>query len=156
MGGLRKVCRFFIQKLGAQQIVRPFESMQQVNKLIYQPSMNPLAAKKSFSREQLNIIRTMLRIDLAGEIAANRIYQGQKHAFRGDSSTLNLIDAMHEQERRHLAQLRQLCRVYNVTPSKATPLAHGLSYVVGKHACPLKHPDYVRLIDFIQAWHQDG
>lgn len=101
--------------------------------------MNPSAAKKVLSRERLNIVRTMLRIDLAGEIAANRIYQGQKHAFKGDSNTLGLIDAMHEQEREHLAQLRQLCRLYNVKPSKATPLAHSLSYLVGTYAHISKH-----------------
>lgn len=87
--------------------------------------------KGALNKEQMDKVRVMLRIDLAGEVAANRIYQGQKHGLRNDKATVGIIEEMHAQERRHLTLLKRQSRQYNVQPSKLTLLAHGLSYCVG-------------------------
>lgn len=48
-------------------------------------------AAATLSREQINRIRVMLRVDLAGEIAANRIYEGQRCVLGHDKETAELL-----------------------------------------------------------------
>lgn len=82
----------------------------------------------------LERIRIMLKVDLAGETAANRIYQGQKLALKNDRATLEIIDEMHQQEKQHLSRIKDVFRRFNAQPTKLTPLAHGLAFILGMHA----------------------
>jgi ubiquinone biosynthesis monooxygenase Coq7 len=89
----------------------------------------------------------MLRIDLAGEVAANRIYEGQKCILGRDPEMAKLLKVlllipfislnepfqqMHEQEVEHLRTLNELAWQYNARQTIFTPLAHGIAYVLGE------------------------
>lgn len=101
----------------------------------------------NLTREQIDRIRIMLRIDLAGEVAANRIYEGQKCILGRDPEMAKLLKVlllipfislnepfqqMHEQEVEHLRTLNELAWQYNARQTIFTPLAHGIAYVLGE------------------------
>lgn len=94
-------------------------------------STSSLGTNAALSREQIDRIRVMLRIDLAGEVAANRIYEGQKLILGKDQKMAELLQHMHDQEKEHLEILKTLAWQYNARQTLLTPLAHGIAYALG-------------------------
>ncbi|PJF16975.1 hypothetical protein PSACC_03218 [Paramicrosporidium saccamoebae] len=94
-------------------------------------STSSLGTNTVLSSEQIDRIRVMLRIDLAGEVAANRIYEGQKLILGKDKRMAELLQHMHDQEKEHLQTLRTLAWQYNARQTLLTPLAHGIAYALG-------------------------
>jgi ubiquinone biosynthesis monooxygenase Coq7 len=72
----------------------------------------------------------LLRVDLAGEYGARRIYEGQLAVLgvRADSAP---IRAMYEQEKQHLATFERLLVARRARPSALTPLWHVAGFALG-------------------------
>jgi len=83
------------------------------------------------SRSQRECLDSAIRVDQAGEIAANWIYAGQlavlgKHRVAGP-----LIQDMWDQEKKHLAVMNKLQLQHRVRPTVLTDVAKVLGYGLG-------------------------
>lgn len=76
------------------------------------------------------MIDRMLRVDHAGELGANRIYQGQM-AVLGRSDVGPEIQKMWDQEKVHLAKFDELLPAYRVRPSALRPLWDVAGFALG-------------------------
>ena len=66
----------------------------------------------------------MLRVDHAGEIAANTIYQAQANVFGmlGDAKTKQMMLEMWESEKKHLKVAEKLLAQHRTRPSVFLPI----------------------------------
>ncbi|KAI9508853.1 COQ7 protein [Russula earlei] len=74
-----------------------------------------------------------LRVDQAGEVAANSIYEGQLAVFRhrNDPATVALIKDMWAQERKHLAVMNKLQVQHQVRPTALWQVAKTAGFGLG-------------------------
>lgn len=72
----------------------------------------------------------MIRVDHAGESAANRIYAGQM-AVLGNTKSGPVIKHMWEQEKVHLAKFEELIGRHRVRPTVMLPIWSVVSYLLG-------------------------
>jgi ubiquinone biosynthesis monooxygenase Coq7 len=75
-------------------------------------------------------ISSMLRVNLAGEYGAKRIYEGQLAILKNSPSAL-LISHMKEQELKHLEAFERCVVENRVRPTLLYPLWHVAGYVLG-------------------------
>jgi ubiquinone biosynthesis monooxygenase Coq7 len=75
-------------------------------------------------------IDRILRVDLAGEYGARRIYEGQL-AVLGARADAAPIRAMYEQEKKHLETFERLLVERRARPSALTPLWHVAGFALG-------------------------
>lgn len=75
-------------------------------------------------------IATMLRVNLAGEYGAKRIYEGQLAILKGTPSE-PLIEHMKEQELKHLTSFEHWVVENRVRPTLLQPLWHMAGYALG-------------------------
>ncbi|MBA3814310.1 MAG: demethoxyubiquinone hydroxylase family protein [Alphaproteobacteria bacterium] len=75
-------------------------------------------------------IASMLRVNMAGEYGATRIYEGQLAILKGTPSEL-LIEHMKEQELSHLKSFEQWVVENRVRPTLLQPLWHIAGYALG-------------------------
>lgn len=75
-------------------------------------------------------IATMLRVNLAGEYGAKRIYEGQLAVLK-DSPSGPLLEHMKEQELGHLRSFENWVVENRVRPTLLYPLWHIAGYVLG-------------------------
>lgn len=88
--------------------------------------MTPLPGQSS-SKDQVAL---MLRVNLAGEYGAKRIYEGQL-AILKNSPSAPLIEHMKEQELTHLKAFESLVIENRVRPTLLHPLWHVAGYALG-------------------------
>ncbi|KAK0548302.1 putative ubiquinone biosynthesis monooxygenase [Tilletia horrida] len=76
------------------------------------------------SKEDREALESMLRVDHAGEIAANTIYQAQAQVFgwKRDGKTREMMLDMWNSEKKHLRVARQLLVQHQVRPSALLPV----------------------------------
>ncbi|KYN03832.1 Ubiquinone biosynthesis protein COQ7 like protein [Cyphomyrmex costatus] len=84
-------------------------------------------AGRSSSKKMLD---SMIRIDHAGELGADRIYAGQM-AVLGNTAIGPTIQHMWDQEKRHHAKFEELIRKYRVRPTVLTPLLNIAGFALG-------------------------
>jgi 3-demethoxyubiquinol 3-hydroxylase len=72
----------------------------------------------------------ILRVDLAGEYGARRIYEGQLAVF-GDRADATPIRDMYEQEKKHLETFERLLVERRARPSALQPLWHVAGFALG-------------------------
>lgn len=72
-----------------------------------------------------------LRVDQAGEVAANYIYQGQLAVLRRDRRTAALIQDMWEQEKKHLVVMNKLQVQHRVRPTVLWEVAKVAGFGLG-------------------------
>jgi ubiquinone biosynthesis monooxygenase Coq7 len=75
-------------------------------------------------------IDRILRVDLAGEYGARRIYEGQL-AVLGARDDAAPIREMYEQEKKHLATFERLLAERGARPTALSPLWHVAGYALG-------------------------
>jgi len=75
-------------------------------------------------------VARMLRVDLAGEYGATRIYAGQL-AVLGERPAAPLIEKMAAQEQQHLERFEALVADRRVRPTILTPLWHVAGFALG-------------------------
>jgi len=73
----------------------------------------------------------MIRVDRAGEVAANWIYSGQSAVLGTDPQVGKLIHEMWEQEKKHLATMDKLQLQHRVRPTLMSDVAKGLGFALG-------------------------
>lgn len=79
------------------------------------------------SREEFESI---IRVDHAGELGADRIYAGQM-AVLGNTAKGPLIQHMWDQEKRHRAKFEELIRKYRVRPTVMVPIWNVAGFALG-------------------------
>ncbi|KAJ7285585.1 COQ7 protein [Mycena rebaudengoi] len=79
-------------------------------------------------RQQLD---SALRVDQAGEIAANYIYMGQMFILRGDPSLRPMIQEMWDQEKKHLAVMDKLQLQHRIRPTLLSDVAKVAGFGLG-------------------------
>ncbi len=75
-------------------------------------------------------VQRMIRVDHAGEYGAVRIYAGQLAVLRC-SANADVLRAMAEQEREHLAAFNELLARRRVRPTAMLPLWHLAGFALG-------------------------
>ncbi|XP_026739367.1 5-demethoxyubiquinone hydroxylase, mitochondrial [Trichoplusia ni] len=73
---------------------------------------------------------TIIRVDHAGELGADRIYAGQM-AVLGNTPEGPLIQHMWDQEKKHRAKFEDLINEYRVRPTALTPIWNVAGFVLG-------------------------
>ena len=70
------------------------------------------------------IIERIVRVDQAGEIGAQRIYNGQKFVFKllNNKKEYEIFSEMAQEEKEHLDYFNNLAKQKNIKPSKLAPL----------------------------------
>ncbi|XP_066589809.1 5-demethoxyubiquinone hydroxylase, mitochondrial [Prorops nasuta] len=76
------------------------------------------------------LLDSIIRVDHAGELGADRIYAGQI-AVLGQTSAGPTIQHMWEQEKVHRAKFEELIRKHRVRPTALVPLWNIAGYVLG-------------------------
>lgn len=90
-------------------------------------SCNKLAVCDYSSKSALDSI---IRVDHAGELGADRIYAGQM-AVLGTTSKGPLIQHMWDQEKKHRAKFEDLIKQHRVRPTVMTPIWNVAGFVLG-------------------------
>lgn len=82
---------------------------------------------------QRDLLNKIIRVDQAGESAANWIYQATKAAvaLKNDRRTVRDVEEMWETERHHLATLDRLQAQHRVRPTVLAPVWKALSWTLG-------------------------
>lgn len=76
-------------------------------------------------------VRSMIRVDQAGEYGATRIYAGQLAILRPSSSAAKLVSRMAMQEQRHLERFNELMAKRQVRPTALQPLWDVAGFALG-------------------------
>lgn len=90
-------------------------------------SCNKLLVCDYSSKAKLDSI---IRVDHAGELGADRIYAGQM-AVLGTTSKGPLIQHMWDQEKQHRAKFEDLIKQHRVRPTVMTPIWNVAGFVLG-------------------------
>lgn len=101
------------------------------------PTFQDVSTSKT--AEELNPIdrrrlESMLRVDHAGEVAANTIYAAQARVFSsimGDTKTAKMCEEMWETEKKHLAVAKRLLDQHRTRPSFLMPVWGAAGSVLG-------------------------
>jgi len=80
---------------------------------------------------QRHALDSALRVDQAGELAANYIYMGQMAVLGKDLVTGPLIQDMWDQEKKHLAVMNKLQDQHRVRPTVLWEVARGAGFGLG-------------------------
>ena len=89
-------------------------------------SLRPAPGQRSSEAQ----IASMLRVNLAGEFGAKRIYEGQLAILKNTPSA-PLLEHMKEQELNHLKSFEQWTVENRVRPTLLQPLWHMAGYALG-------------------------
>ncbi|KAM3722947.1 5-demethoxyubiquinone hydroxylase [Dirofilaria immitis] len=81
------------------------------------------------SRKEL--LAKILRVDHIGELAALRIYDGQKVIISNQHPCRPLIEGMQAQEKEHLDVMERLCAKHNIQPTVLAPWLSIAAYALG-------------------------
>ena len=79
------------------------------------------------------IIEKIIRVDQAGEVGAQRIYEGQKLIFKilKNDNDLKEVSRMAEEEKEHLDYFNNLANERNVQPTKLAPIFEVGAFALG-------------------------
>lgn len=95
------------------------------------PSRVLLLTRRVYSKNaKKELLDSIIRVDHAGELGADRIYAGQM-AVLGKTADGPLIQHMWEQEKRHREKFEELINVHRVRPTVMTPIWHVAGFVLG-------------------------
>ncbi|KAL0947208.1 hypothetical protein HGRIS_013326 [Hohenbuehelia grisea] len=83
------------------------------------------------STEQRKALDSALRVDQAGEVAANWIYRGQAFVLGKDPMVGPLIQDMWEQEKKHLLVMDKLQMQHRVRPTMLVDVAKAAGFGLG-------------------------
>jgi len=95
------------------------------------PDASTSSTPNDLSPSQRNLLEAALRVDQAGEVAANYIYKGQLAIFQRDPATAALIQNMWVQERKHLAVMNKLQVQHQVRPTALWQVAKIAGFGLG-------------------------
>ncbi|EJD53386.1 COQ7 protein [Auricularia subglabra TFB-10046 SS5] len=85
----------------------------------------------NLSPQQRRALDAAIRVDQAGEVAANWIYMGQHAVLGRDPATGALIQEMWDQEKKHLHVMNELQTQHRTRPTTLWPVAQGAGFLLG-------------------------
>ena len=91
----------------------------------------PFTSATQTTPKQRAMIGDMLKVDHAGEVGANFIYQGQLAILGKDAVVGPVIQHMWDQEKRHLATFDRILAANRVSPTVLMPLWKLAGYSLG-------------------------
>ncbi|TFY54901.1 hypothetical protein EVG20_g9521 [Dentipellis fragilis] len=86
---------------------------------------------QSLPTSQQHVLDAVLRVDQAGEVAANYIYRGQFRVFENDKQLAPLIQDMWEQEKKHISVMNKLQLQHHVRPTMLWDVAKVAGFGLG-------------------------
>ncbi|KAL6254863.1 hypothetical protein P5V15_014202 [Pogonomyrmex californicus] len=89
-----------------------------------------LASTSAATSASGKVLDSIIRVDHAGELGADRIYAGQM-AVLSRTAVGPTIQHMWDQEKRHRAKFEELIRKYRVRPTVLTPLWNIAGFALG-------------------------
>ncbi|XP_011881157.1 PREDICTED: ubiquinone biosynthesis protein COQ7 homolog [Vollenhovia emeryi] len=89
-----------------------------------------LASTSAATSASGKVLDSIIRVDHAGELGADRIYAGQM-AVLGKTAVGPTIQHMWDQEKRHRAKFEELIRKYRVRPTVLSPLWNVAGFALG-------------------------
>ncbi|KAI1788445.1 COQ7 protein [Ganoderma leucocontextum] len=110
--------------------VRPFASAAYLDATLANDAA-VTTTPKHISSNLRHDLESALRVDQAGELAANYIYMGQHHVLGRHPVTGPLIQEMWDQEKKHLAVMHKLQIQHHVRPTFLWELARIGGYGLG-------------------------
>ncbi|KAK7693102.1 hypothetical protein QCA50_002668 [Cerrena zonata] len=90
-----------------------------------------LSTPKDITEDQRQALNAALRVDQAGEVAANYIYQGQLAVLGRHRTAGPLIQEMWDQEKKHLQVMNRLQVQHNVRPTVLWEVAKVAGFGLG-------------------------
>ncbi|KDQ18120.1 hypothetical protein BOTBODRAFT_155199 [Botryobasidium botryosum FD-172 SS1] len=95
-------------------------------------SGNPATSTSpSLSPDQRQVLDSAIRVDQAGEVAANYIYQGQMFILGKDPATRPILQEMWDQEKKHLTVMNLLQVQHGVRPTALWEVAKVAGWGLG-------------------------
>ncbi|KDQ33617.1 hypothetical protein PLEOSDRAFT_1110659 [Pleurotus ostreatus PC15] len=115
---------------------RPFSNASKtVASAVYTGSPNAhdpaVNSTPELTQEQHQILDTALRVDQAGEVAANWIYNGQLFVLGRDPKVGPLIQDMWDQEKKHLMVMDKLQVQHRIRPTVLSEVAKVAGFALG-------------------------
>jgi len=95
------------------------------------PDVSTSSTPDDLSPSQRRLLEAALRVDQAGEVAANYIYEGQLAILRRDAAASALIQDMWAQEKKHLAVMNKLQVQHQVRPTALWQVAKVAGFGLG-------------------------
>jgi len=86
---------------------------------------------ENLTEAQREELQSALRVDQAGEVAANYIYKGQLAVFQRDPKYGPLIQDMWDQEKKHLGVMNKMQQQHRVRPTILWEVAQVAGYGLG-------------------------
>uniref|UniRef100_A0AAF5RUH4 5-demethoxyubiquinone hydroxylase, mitochondrial n=1 Tax=Wuchereria bancrofti TaxID=6293 RepID=A0AAF5RUH4_WUCBA len=93
--------------------------------------MYKISARFMHKLNRKELLTKILRVDHIGELAAIRIYDGQKAIISGQHPSRPIIEEMQAQEKEHLDVMERLCAKHNIQPTVLAPLLSIAAYALG-------------------------
>uniref|UniRef100_A0A915PKY0 5-demethoxyubiquinone hydroxylase, mitochondrial n=1 Tax=Setaria digitata TaxID=48799 RepID=A0A915PKY0_9BILA len=93
--------------------------------------MNKIATRFVHTINRKEFLTKILRVDHIGELAALRIYDGQKAILSSQHPSRPIIEEMQAQEKEHLDIMERLCAKHNIQPTIFAPLLSVAAYALG-------------------------
>ncbi|OBZ75436.1 5-demethoxyubiquinone hydroxylase, mitochondrial [Grifola frondosa] len=90
-----------------------------------------IAFTPGLPQEQRRVLESALRVDQAGELAANWIYMGQYAVLGRDPVIGPLIQEMWDQEKKHLVVMNKLQKQHHVRPTALWEIARLAGFGLG-------------------------
>jgi len=94
------------------------------------PNPGEAEAEPALADEQRKHAAGLMRVNHAGEICAQALYEGQALTAKSEAARQTLLEAAQE-ERDHLAWCRERLTELDARPSVLDPLFYGASFVMG-------------------------
>ena len=96
------------------------------------PDPATTSTPSSLTPSQRALLDSAIRVDQAGEVAANYIYAGQMAVLGRQSPALRgLLQNMWDQEKKHLAVMNKLQDQHRTRPTLLWPVAQGAGFLLG-------------------------
>ncbi|KAJ3519899.1 hypothetical protein NM688_g9236 [Phlebia brevispora] len=95
------------------------------------PTAGTSGTPQDLTSEEKRVLDAALRVDQAGEVAANYIYMGQLAVLGRDRVCGPLIQEMWDQEKKHLSVMNKLQVQHNVRPTILTEVAKIAGFGLG-------------------------
>lgn len=123
---MRETSPFDSLVLGADRFLRTLAGKHAPQR----PSPGAEVAEASMSAAERSHAAGLMRVNHAGEVCAQALYEGQALVARDQRVRANLMNAAQEEED-HLAWCSERLRELDSRPSVLNPLWYGVSYVLG-------------------------
>ncbi|KAI3409831.1 ubiquinone biosynthesis monooxygenase Coq7 [Globodera pallida] len=77
------------------------------------------------------IVHPIVRVDHAGELAADSIYAGQLAVLPKNHRLVPVVEEMRREEKRHLDEMERLVAKYGVRPTALAPICSVAGFLLG-------------------------